>query len=213
MRVVLVAAVLAAASPVVAADLELSFYTGVQSAPHSGVTGNDPALGELDFRAAWEGRSFEAPPYYGVRAIWWQPTGWGFGVEINHAKVYADDETRADNGFERLELTDGLNLVTANVMRRWQTDKRLTPYVGAGIGFAVPHVDVTTPSGRTFEYQVTGPAVIVVAGAAYSLNDRWSLFGEYKGSYSSNTLDLEGGGELETDIVTNALNIGVTYKF
>lgn len=196
-----------------AADLELSFYTGYQTAPHSTVTGNDPALGGLDFRAGWEGKSFEAPPYYGLRAMWWQPSGWGYGVELNHAKVYADGETRSDNGFERLELTDGLNLVTANLMRRWQSDSRWTPYVGGGIGVAVPHVDVTTPSGVTFEYQVTGPAVILVAGAAYSINDRWSVFGEYKGSYSSNTLDLEGGGELQTDIITNALNIGVTFKF
>ena len=201
------------AGPAAAADLELSFYTGVQSAPHSGVTGNDPALGELDFRAGWEGKPFEAPPYYGVRAMWWQPSGWGFGVEVNHAKVYADDETRAENGFERLQFSDGLNLVTANVMRRWKTDSRWTPYVGGGLGFSVPYVHVTTAAGSTTGYQFGGVAVILVAGAAYSLNDRWDVFGEYKGSFSSNSIDLDNGGELQTDIVTNALNIGVTYKF
>lgn len=217
MRAFLVAiAVLAAvpgAGPVAAADLELSFYTGVQTAPHSGVTGNDPALGAFDFRAAWEGKPFEAPPYYGVRAMWWRPSGWGFGVEVNHAKVYADDETRAENGFERLQFSDGLNLVTANVMRRWKTDSRWTPYVGGGLGFSVPYVHVTTAAGGTTGYQFGGAAVILVAGASYSLNDRWDVFGEYKGSFSSNTIDLDSGGELETDIVTNALNIGVTYKF
>lgn len=213
MRAMLFAAAAAMASPAAAADFELSVYGGIQSSPHSGVTGTDPVVGDFDFRAGWEGRSFDWPPYYGIRAMWWQPSGWGFGIEFNHAKVYADDETLADSGFSTLEFTDGLNLVTVNAFKRFKPVGKFSPYVGAGVGIAVPHVEVTTPAGRTFEYQITGPAVILVAGASYAFNDRWAVFGEYKGSYSQNKADLTPGGNLETDIVTNAFNLGITYKF
>lgn len=213
MRAFLLAAAVVTAAPASAADLELSFYGGTQSAPHSGVTGSDPVLGDFDFRAKWDGKSFEAPPYYGVRAMWWQPSGWGFGVEVNHAKIYADDATRADNGFSVLEFTDGLNIITLNAFKRFKQVGKFTPYVGAGVGISVPYVEVTTPAGATTEYQLAGPAVILVAGASYDINDRWAIFGEYKGSYSQNDVDLTPGGNLSTDIVTNAFNLGITYKF
>lgn len=199
------------------AQFELSLYTGYQTAPHSVVEGDDPGgAGELDFTAGWEGRSDEFPPYYGLRGTWWRNDLLGLGVEFNHAKVYADDETREDNGFERLEFTDGLNLFTINAFRRFPSadgTRNWTPYVGGGVGVAIPHVDIETEGGKTFEYQLTGPAVQWVAGVTYPLNDQWAVFGEYKGSYSQNTVDLDSGGELETNIVTNALNVGVSFNF
>ena len=194
---------------------EVSFYTGIQEAPHSRVRGTDPGgVGDFNFLSTWEGRSGDMPPYYGFRATWWRTDRFGWGVEFNHAKVYADDATLAANGFSRLEFTDGLNLLTANAMYRWpNAQNRFTPYVGFGAGVAIPHVDVETAGGTTFEYQLTGPAVIWIAGASYAVNDRWSVFGEYKGSYSMNEADLDSGGTLETDIVTNALNLGVSFQF
>lgn len=198
-----------------AAEFELSVYTGVQTSPHSNVKGNEPdGLGTFNFTAAWEGKSGEMPPYYGIRGTWWQPNNWGYGVEFNHAKVYADGKTKSENGFDRLEFTDGLNLLTVNVFRRFPLQtSRFLPYLGAGLGVAVPHVDVKTENSTTFEYQYTGPAVQWVAGVSYPVSDRWSVFGEYKGSYSQNSADLDGGGKIETNIVTNALNLGVSFNF
>lgn len=197
------------------AEVELSVYTGFQTAPHSGVSGTDPGgIGAFDFNAKWEGKPFAAPPYYGLRATWWQSENLGFGIEFNHAKVYADSATLAASGFSRLEFTDGLNLITLNAFYRWPgAFGQLTPYVGAGVGISVPHVDVESGGGKTFEYQYTGPAAQLVAGMKYDLNAKWALFGEYKGSYSMNKADLASGGTLETNIVTNALNFGISYKF
>lgn len=204
---------LAAALPASATEIELSIYTGTQSAPHSDVTGSHTG-GAFDFNAGWQGRPFDAPPYYGVRATWWRTDNLGYGIEFNHAKVYADNATLADNGFDRLEFTDGHNLVTFNVFYRWPDRwNKLTPYVGAGAGLAIPHVDVLVDGQKTFGYQVTGPAVQLVAGVSYALNDNWALFGEYKGSYSWNEVDLKGGGKLKTDLITNALNVGLSYRF
>lgn len=200
-----------------AAEMTLSFYTGAQTAPHSRVTGADGAGTPFNFLAAWEGRSGEMPPYYGFRATWWRSESFGWGIDFNHAKVYADNATLTANGFTNLEFTDGLNIITANAYYRWKNKwagGRLTPYVGGGVGIAVPHVDVTDPAGNvTFEYQYTGPAATWLAGLSYDFNDKWAVFGEYKGTYSMNEASLTGGGTLETDIITNAINIGLTYKF
>lgn len=197
------------------AEVELSFYGGLQEAPHSDVSiFGSPVIADDDFTAGWEGRSAAMPPYYGLRATWWRNETLGFGLEVNHAKVYADDETLTESGLERFEFSDGLNIVTFNVFRRWPDGLgAFTPYVGGGVGVSVPHVEVTQGTSETFEYQLTGPAVAFVAGASYPISDRWSVFGEYKGTYSMNTADLDGGGTLETDIVTNAFNVGVSFDF
>jgi len=196
-----------------AANWELSFYSGVQTAPHSRVKGSENG-NSFNFLSEWEGRSDVAPPYYGLRATWWQNEKWGYGIDINHAKVYASDDTLRDNGFSDLEFTDGHNLITLNGYRRWQNESQWTPYVGAGLGVAIPHVDVKAPSGRaTNGYQVSGVAAVILAGVSYEINDTWSVFGEYKGSYSANKVDLSGGGDLETNLVTNAFNLGVSYNF
>jgi len=196
------------------AEIELSFYLGTQSAPHSRVHGNDPGgVGNFSFGTRWDGDSFGAPPYYGARATWWRTEHLGFGVEFTHAKVLASETTKAAQGFSVLEFTDGLNIVTANVFYRWPSASRWTPYVGAGVGVAIPHAEVTTSGGRTAEYQITGPAVRLVGGISYRLNDSWALFGEYQGTYSQNDVDLNNGGTLKTDIVTNALNVGVAFRF
>jgi lipid A oxidase len=201
-----IAALLAAVSA--RAEVELSAYGGFQTAPHSTI--EHSSLGSE--RVKWEGKSFEMPPYWGLRATWWRDERLGYGVELNHAKVYADDP--GAYGYELLELTDGINFLTANIWRRWQDGGQLTPYVGAGIGVAVPHVEVQ-PAGevRTVGYQLTGPAIQFVAGASWAIEPKWAVFGEYKFTWSSHEMDLDSGGTLSTDIITNALNIGMSYRF
>ncbi len=194
------------------AEVELGFYLGAQNAPHSRISGEN-AGGSFDELIGWEGRSFEAPPYYGLRATWWRTDRLGYGIEFTHTKVYAPDAEAAAAGFDTLELTDGLNILTANVMWRFDQRGAFTPYVGGGFGLAIPHVDADDGTNQTFEYQVTGPAVRLTAGASYRLNDDWAVFGEYQFTYSQNEAELDGGGSLESDIITNAVNLGVAFSF
>ena len=195
------------------AQVELSFYGGIQTAVPSDISIRDDLLGDDSFSLDWEGRSFDAPPYYGLRATTWRTGDFGVGVDFTHSKVYpAGDELPA--GYEVLEFTDGLNTLTVNAYRRWNDGfGDVTPYVGGGIGLAMPHVEVTRGASETFGYQITGPAATVIAGASYPITDRLSVFGEYKGTYSANTADLESGGTLETDVFTNAVNLGVSFNF
>lgn len=216
MRHVLAALMLLLTStPLSAGPWELSVYSGLQTAQDSRVSGTAPStIGVFSFMTGWESESFEAPPYWGIRATYWRSDREGFAFDFNHTKVIANEKDRADAGFEDLEFTDGLNVATVNYMRRFPGDSRWTPYVGVGVGLAMPHVKVRPAGGEKTEgYQLAGPAVVALAGVSYKLDNDWSIFGEYKGTYSRNSVDLDDGGTLDANIMTNAINFGVSYRF
>ncbi|SFQ18221.1 lipid A oxidase [Roseivivax halotolerans] len=196
------------------AEVELSIYSGKQGAPDSQFEGDYPGGGSFDRDVSWNGKSFSAPPYYGVRGTWWQDSGLGFGAEFTHSKVYLDGSDQDALGFDDFQLTDGLNVITANAMYRWQNAAGpVTPYVGAGLGFTLPHVDAEVGGEKTYGYQFGGPAMRLMAGASYDVTERVAVFGEYQFTASRNDLDLDGGGDVQTDITTNAVNVGVSLKF
>ena len=210
----ILAVALAAAALPAAAETEISVYGGLQTAPPSDVTvRGDSVVADRDLDIAWEGKSFTAPPYYGIRVTTWRTPQLGYGLEFTHNKVYPKNgELPAD--ISRLEFTDGLNTLTANAYYRFDPlDSGLTPYVGGGLGLAIPHVELTSGTSRTAEYQITGPAATLIAGASLPIDDQWSVFGEYKGTYTSNEGDLDTGGTVESDIFTNAINVGVSFNF
>lgn len=211
-----VAAALLAALPAMAsAEVELSFYGGWQGAEPSTVTfAGTGGTTDGSYTSHWEGRSFTMPPYWGIRGTWWRWGGYGFGLDYIHAKVYADDAMMAAAGLDHFEFSDGINILTLNAYHRWEDALgSLTPYVGGGIGISVPHVEVVGSTTHTWDYQYGGPAVTLIAGVSYPVGDRWSVFGEYKGTWSRNEADLDGGGTVSTEIVTNALNVGVSFGF
>lgn len=195
-------------------DFTLSAYGGIQGAPHSEVSVSDGT----DFTAGWEGQSFETPVYFGARGIWWgvieSEPDFGLSLDYSHAKVYADEETIAGTpGWTHFEFTDGLNLLTLNALYRVPFDNGITPYVGAGAGINVPHVEVTRPSGTTSEYQLGGATLQAQLGVDYRITDQWSVFAEYKVNYSFVDAKIDSGDTLETNIWTNAANVGVTFHF
>lgn len=211
-QALIVAATALVAAPA-AAEPEISLYIGSQSAPHSRVEGSN-ATGAFNRLVAWEGKSFAPPPYWGARAMWWRESGLGFGVELTHTKAYMADADKAALGFSRMEFTDGHNILTANIAKRWDNRwGKLSPYAGLGLGVAIPHVDANDGVNRTFGYQYTGPAMRLTAGAKYDINDRWAAFGEYQFVASWNDAELSGGHSLETRLFTNAINVGLSLKF
>ncbi|MFX0545338.1 outer membrane protein [Roseovarius sp. S1116L3] len=215
-------AAIALASPA-AAELELSFYLGTQTASDSDASGYRPDGTPFDRNVSWDGKSFDAPIYYGGRAMWWTPGNLGFGIEGTHTKAYAGSADKAAMGFERLEFTDGHNIITANVMKRFPGvfgGSKFTPYGGAGIGVALPHVDIlaTGATNRTYDYEMTGLALRGIAGMKYELTEDWALFGEYQITWSDNDVTIDGDfgqpdGKLRTELVTHAVNIGISYSF
>ena len=82
------------------AEVELSFYGGVQEAPHSNVTVDRPGTAsDRDFTAGWEGNSFDAPPHYGLRATWWRGDDLGFELPVR----LDDYGVRGDEGLVLVE--------------------------------------------------------------------------------------------------------------
>ncbi|OLP54566.1 lipid A oxidase [Rhizobium rhizosphaerae] len=197
------------------ADMVLSAYGGSQWAAPGTVETSDGTR----FSADWKGRSFSAPPYYGFRGTWWLNdfglSDFGVSLDYAHAKVYADDATfRRTPGWTTLEFTDGLNVLTLNGLYRFQDATRdWTPYVGLGAGINIPHVEVTRPSGRTFEYQVGGATLQAQAGVDYKITEHWSAFAEYKANYSFVDVDIDSGAKLKTDVFTHGINLGVSFHF
>lgn len=56
--------------------------------------------------------------------------------------MIASPADRAALGVDKREFTDGHTIVTANIMKRWPgafaKAPKFTPYVGAGVGVALP---------------------------------------------------------------------------
>lgn len=188
----------------------------------------------------WEGDSFTfdgGPPFYGVKLVYWKDShpNWGIMLDYHHAKVNPKlgqlvnvNGTRdgaavaglrpLNQTLSVLEFTDGLNFLTLNLMYRKQR-QRWTPYGGIGVGLSISKVEFNraagaTLSGFTNEYQVTGIAVQGIISAEKEITDSISAFGEYRLSYSDNDADLGGGGgSLETEVWTNSLIFGLSYRF
>jgi lipid A oxidase len=219
------AATVLLASPA-AAELELSLYLGAQTASDSTASGALPDGTPFSRNVDWKGKSFDSPYYYGGRAMWWTANNLGFGIEGTHTKVYASAADRTAIGVNRLEFTDGQNIVTANVMKRFPgafAGSNFTPYIGAGLGIAIPNTDIEVigASNRTHQYEFGGPAVRGIAGMKYALSDHWALFGEYQIVWSDNDVTIKADpavagqtdGRLSTELLTHAINIGVSYSF
>lgn len=214
-RIAFITALWVGSTSIAAAEFQFSAYGGWQTSPDSQVTVG--GIAPESFTAGWDGRSFETPPYYGLRATYWfdQAPQWGVSVDFTHAKVYANDETFATDvpDWSRFEFSDGINFLTVNAMRRLQKWNGLEPYFGVGVGLSIPHVEVTRPEGTTLGYQIGGAAFQAQAGANYHINDRLSVFGEYQFIYGMNDLDLANGDTMQVNIVTSALVAGVSLHF
>jgi lipid A oxidase len=216
------------------AEFQIGIYGGWNDSFDSDITLIQPNGTNMTLKSVpWDGASFDDPPYWGARGIWWFDArpNWGVMIDYNHAKVIADQgavvsasgtrdgqplgpKDRVGNTFSIMEFTDGLNEIYAGAMYRWQHE-RWTPYVGFGVGASFPHVEIKRTGGtiRTFEYQVTGVAVEGLVGLEYRITPRVSAFGDYKLSFSSNDADVKGGGTLETDVWTNHFILGLSYRF
>ncbi len=222
------------------AEVVLHGYLGKASTGDADVSVALPGDTELTFRdVAWSDESFTGPIYYGLGLVYWleRSPGWGLGLDFTHAKMVARlDETVAVEGirsgepvaarealgetFEGLSFTHGHNLLTFLGTRRWLLGEgpgtggsRWRPYLGLGVGVAVPHVEATLGGRETYEYQLVGPAAQGLLGAEVSLGGRLSLFGEYKLGWADMEADLDGGGTLRLRPWTNHLAVGLSLGF
>lgn len=196
--------------PAMAQQQEFSFYGGIQESPHSTVK-----IGTEKIGAGWEGKSFSSPPYYGLRYTRWMDERSGWSINYAHSKAYSNAKTRSQYGYQVLEFTDGVNPITLNYLRKFDALGGWTPYAGVGVGFAVPHVEVQREGSpvKTSEFQFGGgPVFRASLGGKRQINDKWGWFVEYDFHYVM--LDVKHAGEaVKTNLIHNALNVGLNYRF
>jgi lipid A oxidase len=196
------------------AESEFTVYSGYQSSPHSTVENTNTGK---SFYTGWEGKPLSFPIYLGLRYTDWVTDDWGYAVNYAHTKAYSTDLNSSSNtgtsgnSYTRLEFTDGANPLTVLAMRRF-TYRDIRPHVGAGLGISVPHVEVTWSGNKTFEYQYGGPVATLLAGFNYPISDKWNLLTEFQMHYMMIDVAITGG-RLKTNLITNALNVGVSYRF
>jgi lipid A oxidase len=227
-------------SRVAEAEVELSIFTGVALSQDSDLDLRQSGGTDLTFHdVPFEGRDFEAPPYYGARLLWFpsDTSHWGFGAEFFHMKMYAqtdssvhvtgrrngvgvNDNERIDNTIESFSLSHGLNYALGDIVYRWQPGNRgedflghLEPYVGVGLGATIPHVESNVGGNFHEEYQFHGPGVEGLAGMNVALTRHIGLMFEYKFTYSNlDSLDIPGGS-IEVTPLTHHLVTGLTFSF
>jgi len=191
------------------AESEFAVFSDIQGSPHSRVyntnTGNS-------FLSGWDGASSSWPIYAGWRYTNWQDEEWGYAINYAHTKAISTDGSSATDAYSTLEFTDGANPITLIAMRRFSY-KEFKPYVGAGLGISLPHVEVEwSGSSKTFEYQYGGPVATFLTGFSYPINKNWNYFTDYQFHYMKLNVAVDGG-RLKTNLITNALNVGVSYRF
>lgn len=173
----------------------------------------------------WDGDALRFPIDGGVRSVeWWGPAGFmvdflhnkavsrlgkgAHGRKLANPVIEDVDATGTLAGapiaprvkltdvFERLEFTHGHNvLLFTGLLRPAAITPRVRPYVGLGLGFALPHVEVWFPRGarddRTSEYQCAGPAAQALAGLEIRTG-KASYFLEYKVTWAHISAALTG---------------------
>lgn len=192
-------------------------YVGAPYTHPSDVKFSKPGVTDLTAHGVrWEGKPFKSPIYYGIRTMAWGRAGTlGAMLDFTHSKAISQrgQEVKFSgkrNGqpmpgsatigdtFRHFEFSHGHNMLTANgLVRLASIVPGLAPYLGAGVGVALPHTEIqfAGDSGRTYEYQYVGPAAQALIGLELKL-PRISLFVEYKFSiarYHAPLTNRDGG--------------------
>ncbi len=193
---------------------ELSFNGGLRTATEGVVSGINPVdAGNFESLQSWRIQSSDAPMQFGMRITWWQNQSQGWGFDLNSSNLRAGSNPLGANGFELLESANRINLLTVNTYRKLKPLGGLRPYLGAGLGVSIPRVEFSSGARRISQFQLNGPAVQLIAGASYRLNNSLSVYGEYNSSYGLNGADLTNGESLNAITRNGGLNIGLSLGF
>jgi lipid A oxidase len=221
---------LAFAAPAVAAEWYLSAYSGASATRPAVVRVEQPVTEtRLTFDSVrFDGRSFDSPIYYGYRLGAFVRRWLAFEAEFIHAKIHAqvDREVRVQGTLNardvsgtaplaryasRLDESHGLNFVLGNAVFRRRLG-RLALTARAGAGLTVPHPETDVLGNSREDYQLGGPCAQGAAGAQLRVWHGLHLLGEYKYTWTRQTIDLDSG-EIRMRVRTSHFVTGVAFHF
>jgi len=189
--------------------------------------------------AQFQGKDFESPQYYGLRAAYFlheDKPGFGFGVEFFHDKEYmktggnlnvtgtrggvpVNDNEPVNNTIQNFNNSHGMNFLTADVFYRWVFGanhnsflQRLRPYIGAGAGVVIPHVESTVYGVSSQQYEVGGPGVQAIAGLDVKITKLFSIYTEYKFTYADLNESIPNGS-IQFEPMAHHFVAGVSFHF
>jgi hypothetical protein len=207
----------------VAAEPFADLYTGKSFTQDADIRIKQSRLGnEYTFSdVSFDDRSFEAPPYYGIRVGYFFETyPWlGGGLEFFHFKVYADvDEARPLQGLragsavnttapvnsviQQFNVSHGVNFLTLDALFRYRflpnpeqfPNGRIQLYGGVGLGPVITHPETKIDNVRSEPgYEVAGLGVQSFAGVRVLLFKYVGLFAEYKFTHARLDLSVASG--------------------
>jgi lipid A oxidase len=203
------------------AEFVFSVFTAKTIDEDNDVKVKQPGGTDLTFHSAkFQGKDFESPQYYGLRAAYFlheDRSGLGFGIEFFHDKEYmrtsgslhvtgtrggvpVNDNEPVDNTIQNFNNSHGMNFLMADVFYRWVFAdthcwvlRHLRPYVGAGAGVVIPHVESEVLGVSKQQYEIGGPGVQAILGLDIKLTKYVSLFTEYKFTYADLDESIPGG--------------------
>lgn len=195
------------------AEYMIAAYSGVPYNYDSSVTLKKNGTHDFTVEPVeWRSEPFIDPIYYGIRVVRWFGEGrTGTMLDFTHSKAIAElkndghfkgivdgaqapETAKLGDVFKRLEFSHGHNMLTLNgLLRLADLHPRLSPYIGLGAGVNLPHTEIQLQSdpSRTYEYQMTGPALQGLVGLEFRL-PRMSYFIEYKFTFASYDAPLTG---------------------
>ena len=173
----------------VQAETDLSFYGGIAEAASPGSTDGSVAASDT----------------FGLRLLRWTDDALGYGIDFSRTSL-EPAATGTDSEPRRLDT------LTATAAYRWPDSLGgVTPYVTGGLGVALPLVETAGSGDAT--YRIGGPAAALAGGIRYDVTDSASIFSEVRVTASRLSVDLEDGGTQSSDLLTNAVNLGVSFRF
>jgi len=241
-RTAAVAIAIGAATGPAAAETMVSGYLGEAWTQDSDLQVAQPATGSAAaFRGvAWDSKSFESPPYYGLRVTYFPERypQWGIGLDFTHYKIYAktgqavpvdgmwngaavNEVAPLNSRVQKFNISHGVNYLGPILTYRWRLDAserfphgRWNPYLGGGPVYYIIHPE-NTVNGLTNDesYESSGWGWQAFGGVSYRITPSLSVFGEVKYSEGTATVDTAGGGHAETDLTTTHAVIGVGWSF
>ncbi len=218
----------------VRAHLLFELYPGKAFNGGADVTLREPAAGTdiVIHNVPLEDKSFELPFYWGSRLSYFvgSKPACGVALDFMHAKAIGDTAGTAyvrgrwrgepvegtspiRRYLSRLELSHGNNLFLIEGIICYRPrvfSNRAELYGGGGAGPALLHVEVTTPTQKTFEYRWDW-CWGVLGGGRFWIWRRVALFGEYKFTGGTYELALTDGTATLTSAASHA-TAGFTVK-
>jgi lipid A oxidase len=235
------AAAFVAASITASAETTISGYLGDSWTRSSDLRVSQSATdSDATFQGvSWDSKSFQAPPYYGLRftQFFESYSPWGIAFDFTHYKIYArtgdvvafhgrwngapvDETAPLAERVQRFSISHGVNYVGPLVLYRIGfiestafSEGRLQAYVGVGPIYYIDHPESTVNGLAAERYEGSGWGWQSVAGLRYRLTEHWSAFGEFKYDQGRATVIVAGDGSANTRLRTGHAIFGVGYSF